>query len=183
MSHPYRARPEAATHVWLTPPEIVQALGDFDLDPCAAPSPRPWDTAARHIELPDDGLMAVWSGRVWLNPPFGRHTALWLERMASHGNGIALTFARTETSMFQKWVWPRASAVMFLARRPHFYRPDGEKAKGNSGGPICLIAYGLDNVASLVRSGLKGSIVTPMSLLDLLTHVSGEMPDPLPDSQ
>lgn len=85
-----------------------------------------------------------WWGRdrIWCNPPFGSQTATWLARMAIHGNGIALTFARTETEMFQKWVWPFADAVMFLAKRPHFYRPDGTRAKGNSGGPICLIAYG-----------------------------------------
>jgi hypothetical protein len=33
---------------WLTPPEIVKALGTFDLDPCA-PAVRPWDTAKRHF--------------------------------------------------------------------------------------------------------------------------------------
>jgi hypothetical protein len=26
------------TDCWLTPPEIIRALGPFDLDPCAAPS-------------------------------------------------------------------------------------------------------------------------------------------------
>lgn len=82
MGHPYSARPVADTHVWLTPPEIIGALGPFDLDPCAAPSPRPWDTALRHIELPEDGLTAAWSGRVWCNPPFGRETAKWLRRIA-----------------------------------------------------------------------------------------------------
>ena len=29
---------------WLTPPEIIQALGHFDLDPCS-PIDRPWPTA------------------------------------------------------------------------------------------------------------------------------------------
>ena len=32
---------------WLTPPNILLALGAFDLDPCA-PIVRPWDTAALH---------------------------------------------------------------------------------------------------------------------------------------
>lgn len=31
---------------WLTPPEILRALGEFDLDPCA-PVVRLWETAAR----------------------------------------------------------------------------------------------------------------------------------------
>jgi hypothetical protein len=54
------------TNTWLTPEPIVRALGPFDLDPCAAPSPRPWDTAKFHIELPKDGLAADWSGP-WCN--------------------------------------------------------------------------------------------------------------------
>ena len=157
--HPYQSRPVAETHVWLTPPEIIGALGPFDLDPCAAPEPRPWATAKRHIALPEDGLMDKWQGRVWCNPPFGSQTAAWLARMAVHGNGIALTFARTETVMFQRWVWPFASAVMFLSKRPHFCREDGTKAKGNSGGPICLIAYGGKNKIAIMKSGLEGAIM------------------------
>lgn len=159
--HPYSARPVAATHVWLTPPEIIEALGPFDLDPCAAPEPRPWPTAARHIALPEDGLTAEWSGRVWCNPPFGDQTWAWLERMAEHGDGIALAFARTETVGFHQWVWKRAAAVMFLKARPHFHYPDGVRAKGNSGGPICLIAYGEDNAARLRDSCLPGAYVVP----------------------
>lgn len=164
-AHPYKSRPVAQSHVWLTPPEIIKALGPFDLDPCAAPEPRPWDTATVQITLPDDGLQMDWWGcdRIWCNPPFGSETAAWLARMAIHGNGIALTFARTETTMFQQWVWPYASAVMFLAKRPHFYRPDGTKAKGNSGGPICLIAYGSENKRALMESGLEGGIMVDWS--------------------
>jgi hypothetical protein len=55
----------AQTVIWLTPKFILDALGPFDLDPCAAPSPRPWPTALNHIELPEDGLKASWSGLVW----------------------------------------------------------------------------------------------------------------------
>lgn len=133
--HPYAARPEAGTHTWLTPREILAPLGRFDLDPCAAPSPRPWPTAAQHIELPDDGLAAMWAGRVWCNPPFGSHTAAWLERMAKHGNGIALAFARADTAMFHRWVWPYASGVLFLAGRPHFCMPDGTRSSNRAGRP------------------------------------------------
>lgn len=163
--HPYKARPVAGTHVWLTPPDILSALGQFDLDPCAAPSPRPWPTADRHIELPECGLTAEWSGRVWCNPPFGKQTWQWLERMARHGDGIALTFARTETAGFQEWVWGWATAVLFLSRRPSFFMPDGVMAKGNSGGPICLIAYGEGNAQALRTSGLSGALVRVQELL------------------
>lgn len=137
------ARPvRGATDVWLTPPEIIHALGGFDLDPCGAPPPRPWSTANRIYALPEeDGLALPWTGRVWLNPPYS-DVERWLERLADHGRGTAICFARTDTRWWHALVFGRASAVLFLAGRPHFHRPDGSRAKGNSGGPIALVAYG-----------------------------------------
>lgn len=82
--------------------------------------------------------------------------------MALHGNGIALAFARTDTAMFHAFVFNRADAVLFLQRRPHFYRPDGSRAKGNSGGPVCLIAYGEANAQTLADSGIEGALTVTM---------------------
>lgn len=158
-AHPYQARPVARTHVWLTPPEILAALGPFDLDPCAAPMPRPWATATRMVSPPEDGLTMAWAGRVWLNPPYGQHTAAWLRRLAGHNEGTALVFARTETRMFHEHVWPNASAMLFIAGRPHFHRPDGIRANGNSGGPLLLIAYGRRDADLLGGSGINGAFV------------------------
>jgi len=159
----------AKSTTYLTPPEILAPLGAFDLDPCAAPSPRPWPTAARHIELPEDGLAAVWEGRVFCNPPFGREAAAWLAKMALHGNGIALVPARTETAMFYRSVWGVADGVLFLRSRPHFCAGSdrtvqhgqktihvrcGERFPFNSGAPIALIAYGATNAEVLQTCGL-----------------------------
>lgn len=157
--HPYKSRPVAGTHVWLTPPKILNALGEFDLDPCAAPEPRPWPTAVCHFVEADDGLNCRWFGRVWCNPPFGNHTWPWLQRMADHGNGVALAFARTDTVGFKRTVWDRADALLFLTGRPQFHYPDGMRARGNSGGPIVLIAYGDKNVECLASCGLDGGFV------------------------
>lgn len=159
MQHPYKARPVADTHEWLTPPEIVRALGRFDLDPCAPIMERPWNTADHHYTAADDGLAHPWHGRVWMNPPYGQHTEAWLAKLAAHGNGIALVFARTETRMFFEHVWPKADALLFLKGRPHFYRPCGTRAKGNSGGPVVLIAYGQQNATALACCGLPGQFV------------------------
>lgn len=149
-----------ATDVWLTPPWLLDALGPFDLDPCAAPEPRPWPTATRHITLPDDGLTVPWSGRVWCNPPYGDQTWRWLHRLADHGHGTALVFARTETRGFLETVWARADAVLFLAGRLTFCTPAGTAGKGNAGGPSCLVAYGADDARVLAASGLEGALVT-----------------------
>ena len=142
---------------WLTPPEIVKALGEFDLDPCS-PVVRPWDTATKHFNVHDDGLAQDWTGRVWLNPPFGREAVKWLRKMAEHGNGVALIPARTETAMFYECVWNVAQAVCFMKGRPHFHYVDGRRAAANSGAPICFVAYGWQNAHALVDSGL-GKVV------------------------
>lgn len=134
---PYRGK----TNDWLTPPEIIRALGPFDLDPCC-PENMPWRTAHRMLTRENDGLSARWNGRVWLNPPYGPDTAHWLEKMGNHGHGTALIFARTETRMFFRWVWNHASALKFLEGRLHFHYTDGERAKFNSGAPSVLVAYG-----------------------------------------
>lgn len=140
---------------WLTPPDILNALGSFDLDVCAPEiDRRPWSTANHHFTKEDDGLSCLWNGRVWCNPPFGREAVKWLRRMAKHGNGIALIPARTETAMFYECVWGGADAVLFIKGRPHFHLVTGERAPFNSGAPICLVAYGISNVVALEKSGL-----------------------------
>lgn len=141
------------TDEWLTPPDIIEKLGEFDLDPCS-PVNRPWDTAKYHYTKDNNGLAQPWAGRVWLNPPFGNQAIHWMRRMAKHGNGIALIPARTETAMFFETVWGEANAVLFMKGRPHFYYVTGERAPFNSGAPICLVAYGADNALVLGLSGL-----------------------------
>lgn len=145
---------------WLTPPEWISALGPFDLDPCCPPV-MPWPTASRMLTPAQDGLTAPWEGRVWLNPPFGQQAALWLRKMAQHGNGIALVPARTETAMFYENVWGEADSICFVKGRPHFHYPDGLRAAFNSGAPIALVAYGRDNTQALRRSKLGVVLIVP----------------------
>jgi hypothetical protein len=143
---------------WLTPPDFLNKLGEFDLDPCS-PINRKWNTAKHHYTIYDDGLKAKWVGRVWCNPPYGLQAAKWLRKLADHGNGIALIFARTETKMFFDYVWNKADALLFLEGRLYFYNSDGEKAKANAGAPSVLVAYGENNVEALKKSGLKGKLI------------------------
>ena len=144
--------------VWLTPPHILEALGPFDLDPCASLD-RPWDTAAKHYTAEDDGLAHEWEGRVWCNPPYGQQAWVWLDRLADHGNGIALVFARTETAGFFRTVWERADGLLFIEGRLHFHRPDGTRAPANAGAPSVLVAYGQRNVKTLRSCGIPGAFV------------------------
>ena len=146
------------TDEWLTPPFIINALGPFDLDPCAPhPATRPWTMAYTHYW--ENGLERDWFGRVWCNPPYGSATGHWLKRLADHGQGIALIFARTETRMFFSEVWGKAYALLFIEGRLHFHHINGSKAKANAGAPSVLIAYSGKDAEILKNSIIKGQFV------------------------
>ena len=139
---------------WLTPMNIVRSLGDFDLDPCGF---KNWPTAKKMYCLPEDGLALPWSGRVWLNPPYGtKESNTWLRKMSNYGVGTALLASRTETAWFHDYVWEAATAVLFLRGRLSYYKPDFTQATGNAGHGSALVAYGEDDAAKLLISKIDG---------------------------
>ncbi len=161
ITPPIHTRGEKTTDSWITPKWLIQQLGEFDLDPCAC-EPQPWACANRQYTESDNGLMLPWEGRVWCNPPYGKEMIYWLERMALHNNGIALVFARTETQAFFRFVWPKASRLLFIRKRLTFAYPDGSLPRhgANSGGPSVLIAYGAEMAKRLDAVCDLGAVVT-----------------------
>ena len=155
---------KSQTHI--TPKWIIEQLGPFDLDPCAA-WPRPWHCANHSFTR--DGLSRSWEGRVWLNPPFNRYeVGKWIERLAKHGNGTALLHARTETNWFQP-CWEYAQAILFMADRIKFCLPDGTEQPANSGAPPVLVAFGDHDAHRLELSGISGALVHGWKLQGMLT--------------
>lgn len=122
------------TDIWLTPLKIIEALGAFDLDPCGESH---WPTAKTIYT--ENGLEKEWFGRVWLNPPYSE-VGIWLDKLAKHGNGIALVFARTETKWAQR-ILPLADSVFFIKGRIKFHQVDGS-LKGNAGAPSMFLSFG-----------------------------------------
>jgi hypothetical protein len=145
---------------WLTPLPIIRALGSFDLDPAGAPG-HPTAQIVWTPEIHGDGLAMPWDGRVWLNPPYGRTMGDWLRRLAVHGRGTALVYARTDTADFHQLVFPLAHGMLFLRRRVKFLRDDGTGAESRLSGPApsVLIAYGRVDAEALRVSGLDGHYV------------------------
>lgn len=139
---------------WYTPPGIFTALGlTFDLDPAAPVGGLDWVPAARHYSIDDDGLTQPWEGRVWLNPPYGPNTERWMRKLAAHGSGVALVFARTETAWWHETI-VASDAVCFIAGRLTFLTAAGTPALYNAGAPSALVAYGADCAEALATSGL-----------------------------
>lgn len=148
---------------WYTPPEVFRSLGNptFDLDPCAAPPEfKSYVDAKERFTRQDDGLHRIWlpGKSVWVNPPYGQETGVWLGRFVTHHNGLALVFARTDTKWFHAVV-PHVDAVLFLEGRISFIRPNGARGDGPGAGSM-LLACGrkwvqtLERAAGMCRRGL-----------------------------
>ena len=159
----------AGTVTWLTPPDILAKLGGpdaFDLDPCAAVG-QPWRTAKHMLTEEDDGLAHNWAdyGRsVFLNPPYTNSViGTWLGRLAEHGQGIALIFARTETEVFHRHVWERCDGLLFMEGRIYFHHADGTRAAANAGAPSVFCAYGPESADVLAQCDIPGAFV-PLKL-------------------
>jgi integrase len=127
---------------------------------------QPWETAANGFTVLDDGLSREWFGHVWLNPPYGSQIAEWMERLARHGDGIALVFARSDTKWFQS-VSKTAAAMLFLSGRVRFHDTRGGKFQRTGGGscatsPSVLIGYGDRAKETLLKCPLEA--ITPHHL-------------------
>jgi hypothetical protein len=150
---------------WYTPPELFQALGvSFDLDPAAPPGGVPWVPAARHFSRADDGLAQEWQGRVWLNPPYGLGIGRWMAKLAAHGDGLALVFARTDMSWFQR-AMTEATAACFIRGRLNFIPGEGKPEPRPASAPSVLLAYGVPCALTLAESGLGQLCLTPRGQL------------------
>ena len=156
MKHVFNQNHTKGDTTWFAPPEIVKALGFFDLDPCTHID-RPWDTAKTHLTIQDNGLLLPWEGRVWMNPPYTRdEIGLWFKKLVEHGDGCALVFNRSDTEWFQNYVLPSATSILYKRGRIHFHYLDGTRARFNSGAPSVIIAYGDQNADAIEDSGIKG---------------------------
>lgn len=158
---PCHTRTSATSDDWITPKKLIDKIGPFDLDPCSSET-QPWPCARTSWTAKDNGLMRDWGRNfVYCNPPYGRAMEKWLQRLSLHNHGIALIFARTETRQFFRYVWPIATAILFIRGRLTFSYPDGTEPRSghNSGGPSCLITYGEKAAARLEEHKDLGALV------------------------
>ncbi|HSV98974.1 MAG TPA: DNA N-6-adenine-methyltransferase [Sedimentisphaerales bacterium] len=101
----------SATAEWNTPATIIEpvlrVLGTIDIDPCSNSNVNPNIPAKLQYTKQDDGLAQPWQGRVYMNPPYGRDIAAWVERLhdtyqaGQVSEAIALLPARTDTQWFR----------------------------------------------------------------------------------
>ena len=141
---------------WLTPLDIVNALGQFDLDPCGAPGHATAETIWTP-ELVGDGLAMPWAGRVWLNPPYGRTMRAWVERLVEHGSGVALLPVGTGTKLWQDVIFPNVTAIHWWRHRINFIREDAPEEMTSPTESV-LLAFSEFDADAIAGSDLPGHL-------------------------
>ncbi len=117
----------SACQTWETPPDLLarlyEVLGtDFDLDPCSPGRLRSRVRAPRHFTVDDNGLAQDWTGRVFMNPPYGRGIRAWTakaRREVEAGRAefvIGLVPARTDTRWWHADIARKADTWLFQGR-------------------------------------------------------------------
>ena len=102
---------------------VVRLLGAIDVDPCSNSHESPSVPALTVYTAADDGLSQFWTGRVYMNPPYGRDVKQWVRKLVesySYGfvtEAVALLPARTDT---QWWQLLRDYPVCFVTGRLRF---------------------------------------------------------------
>lgn len=152
-----RTKPRHKSVEWYTPAWIFESLGlEFDLDPCS-PYDMPCAVPARaKLTVFDDGLKQPWSGRVWMNPPYGRSTPFWMSRFIAHANGIALVFSRTDATWCQEAL-RSCDAFLFVAGRIEFVPgKENQHKRSRAGAGTVMFAYGDECANALERLADRG---------------------------
>lgn len=130
----------SATDEWATPQELFDALawvyGGFTLDPCATAGNA---KCKRFFTREQDGLAQPWTGKVFMNPPYGRQIGRWVRKAFEESRDgafvVCLLPARTDTRWWQDYV--RRGHVHFLRGRLRF----GD-AKNAAPFPSAIVTFG-----------------------------------------
>ncbi len=112
------------TDEWATPPATFQKLeaeyGPFDLDPCATPDNA---KCARYFTREDDGLSQQWTGRVFMNPPYGKSAGAWIRKAweaAQNGAELVVCLVPSRTGVSWWHEFAVRGEVTFLPGRLRF---------------------------------------------------------------
>lgn len=106
---------------WETPQALYDELDakyHFTLDAASSDSNA---KCPRHLTKEDDALAVGWDGEtVWLNPPYGRDMARWVEKASAEaGRGtriVMLVPARTDTRWFHDHIYHKARVEFIRGR-------------------------------------------------------------------
>jgi len=120
----------------------LDAEFDFTLD--AAASARN-AKCPRYFTKRDDALRQRWTGRVWLNPPYGAGIGDWMRKArlsAEQGaTVVCLVPSLTDMAWWHDEVLPHAAEIRYIRGRVRFVHEDGYPAISGAFRPHAVIVY------------------------------------------
>ncbi len=132
------------TDRWATPQNLFDQLDrefHFTLDVCADSSNHKCE---RYFTVEDDGLSQEWTGRCFMNPPYGRSIGKWVKKAYDSAVKGALVVclipARTDTRWWRDYVMS-ASELRFIVGRVRFGNSDQ-----NAPFPSAVVVFGPERI-------------------------------------
>lgn len=132
----------SATDQWATPQDFFDQqnalYGPFDVDVCADSTNA---KCQRFFDKSADGLRQTWSGKCWMNPPYGREIGRWMKKAyESSLTGavvVCLVPARTDTKWWHDYAMK--GQVTFVRGRLKF-----GGASNSAPFPSAVVVFGLN---------------------------------------
>lgn len=120
-----KAMVSSKSNEWSTPQVFYDVLDKefhFTLDPCSTDENA---KCKKHYTMHDDGLTKDWSKDiVFMNPPYGGHTADWLKKAhqtsLDGGVVVCLIVSSTDRSYWHDLIFPFAKSIRFIRGRLKF---------------------------------------------------------------
>jgi len=134
-----------------------RVMGRIDLDPASSRKANATVKAKRFFTWQGNGLAREWSGKVWMNHPFGRKTNKpWIAKLeAEHLSGrvdeaLCICFASTS----EQWFAPLLQRPQcFLKTRTNYRLPNGKIKRGATKGSV--VTYFGPNAEAFAREFSK----------------------------
>lgn len=142
VTNAYKQLPQhsSETTEWYTPFDYIDAvqelMGKIDLDPASCEYANSYIRAEKFYNAQTNGLKHPWSGKVFLNPPYGNQTGKFVNKLIDEiplngGNiteAILLINSNTSTKYWQRAI-KLADVVCFPRKRIAFIDKDGTPRK------------------------------------------------------
>lgn len=140
--------PKKSEQSWGTPFDFFYAVEQqhgikFTLDVCADASNT---KCSNYFSKEDNGLVKLWHGTPWCNPPFGNSTpAQWCKRALKFSDTLRSCILLPTNKLNQKWFHVFCigkSLIEFVNGRIAFINPETGEAQNGNPHASMLIHYG-----------------------------------------
>ncbi len=176
----------SASCEWYTPGIYVEAaralMGEITLDPASCELANQTVKAMTFYSREENGLAQPWSGRVWLNPPYGRTDAnassqgAWAARLIEEyeARNVQEALLLVSAATSEKWFQPLWNyALCFVTPRINFDVPPGAPPANGSNHGSVIVYFGENHGAFAKIFGKFGRVVLPAPLYEKAGRLQG----------